>query len=260
MQIPILAIGDVVGASGTEYLSAGRRLARFTDQHGIKLTVVNAENSAEGNGTLPQSAEALFSAGADVLTGGNHSFRRREFYNMLDDRDEVLRPANYPPAAQGHGYTIAETDGRRILVMNLIGQVFMDTVDSPFKCADRILEREKGNYDFAVVDFHAEATSEKLALARYLTGRVSAVWGTHTHVQTADEAILGGKTGYITDLGMTGSPEGILGVKTDPVMHQFLVKTPSRFETAHGNENAQGAIFVIDTETKGCVRVERVRF
>lgn len=260
MLIRILAIGDVVGSAGTNYLLSGGKLRRMRDTLGAHLVVVNAENSAEGNGTLPQSAEDLFDAGADILTGGNHSFRRREFYTMLDDRENVLRPANIPAAAPGHGYTIYNADGWRVLVMNLLGNVYMDSLASPFETADAILARTKGEYDIALVDFHAEATSEKLALARYLTGRVSCLWGTHTHVRTADACVLGGKTGYITDLGMTGSPDGILGVKSDAVLHKFLVKTPVRFETCHGNEQACGALFAVDTDTGACVSVEAVVF
>lgn len=260
MLFSILALGDAIGSSGTSYLSESRRLRKFCTERKIHLTVVNAENSADGNGTLPQSANSLFEAGADVLTGGNHSFKRREFYTMLDDTETVLRPANMPAAAEGHGYTIVDAGGVRVLVMNLIGCVYMESVTSPFECADRILEREKGRYDISAVDFHAEATSEKLALAHYLTGRVSCIWGTHTHVATADECILGGATGYITDLGMVGSRDGIIGVKPDAVLHKFLVKTPSRFETAHGNEHACGAIFTIDTDSGRCVKAERVEF
>jgi len=260
MQINILALGDAVGLSGTDYLKSNQRLANFIKENKIDLTVINAENSADGNGTLPQSADALFSAGADVLTGGNHSFRRREFYQTLEDSENILRPANYPPKAEGHGYTVFNANGIRILIMNLIGCVFMEPMSSPFECADRILEREKGNFDIAICDFHAEATSEKLALARYLSGRISALWGTHTHVQTADECILDNSTGYITDLGMVGSPDGILGVKSDAVLHKFLVKTPSRFETEHGNESACGVIFTVDSSNGKCTAVKRIKF
>lgn len=259
MEFKVLALGDVVGSSGVKYLSEGRRLERAKKEYGVHFTVVNGENSADGNGMLPQSAEMLFRAGADVITGGNHTFRRREIYTALDDEEYLLRPANYPAAAQGHGYTVYDAAGVRVLVINLIGTVFMDSYGSPFESADRILSRMSGEYDISLVDFHAEATSEKLALARYLSGRVGAVWGTHTHIPTADCTVLPGATGYITDLGMVGSFSGILGITAEPVLHKFLVKTPSRFETAHGNEKATGALFTFSDDGR-CTEAERVEF
>lgn len=259
-EIRILALGDAVGSSGVGYLTDNRCLAKAIRSLGAHFTVVNAENSADGNGILPQSAEELFDAGADILTGGNHTFRRREIYHMLDDCENLLRPANLPAAAQGHGWTVYDAAGIRILVMNLLGTVFMEPLASPFETADAILEKCRGGYDVALVDFHAEATSEKLALARYLTGRVSAVWGTHTHVATADCRILSGHTGFITDLGMVGSADGILGVKSEAVLHKFLVKTPVRFETEHGNEGATGALFTVDSGSGKCISAESVSF
>lgn len=258
MTLRILALGDVVRAPGVKYLVRERRLSKMRRQLGADLVIVNAENCSEGNGMLPQDAEALFDAGADVLTGGNHTFRRRECYTMLDDRRDVLRPANYPPAAPGHGWTVEDVCGARVLVMNLMGCVFMDSLASPFETADRILAANKGEYDLALVDFHAEASSEKVALARYLDGRVAALWGTHTHIPTADETVLPGGTGYITDLGMVGSFAGVLGVSTDAVLRQFVTKMPSRFESAVGDEKATGALFTV-TDGK-CVKVERIEF
>lgn len=258
MTVRILALGDVVRAPGVGYLCRERRLASMRRSLGADLVIVNAENCSEGNGMLPQDAEALLAAGADVLTGGNHTFRRRECYTMLDDCAYVLRPANYPPAAPGRGWTVEDVCGQRVLIMNLMGCVFMDSLASPFETADRILSANKGEYDFALVDFHAEASSEKLALARYLDGRVAALWGTHTHIPTADASVLPGGTGYITDLGMVGSYAGVLGVKTEGVLRQFVDKMPSRFESAAGEEKATGALFTV---TDGrCVGVERVEF
>lgn len=252
----ILALGDVVGTAGVQYLTEGRRLSRLRDSLHADIVIVNAENSAAGNGILPDSARALFFAGADVLTGGNHSFRRREAQSMLDDEALLLRPANYPDAAVGHGVCITEAAGQRLLVLNLAGCVYMEPLESPFTCADRILKKYEGRYDAAVVDIHAEATSEKIALARYLDGRVSAVFGTHTHVATADAQILPGGTGYITDLGMCGSMAGVLGVATEPILHKFLVKTPVIFLPAEGQNELHGALFEI--ENGKCVRVESV--
>lgn len=258
--IRILMLGDAVGREGTGYLSSSRRLASMRKSLGADFVVVNGENSAEGNGMTPASADALLDAGADVITGGNHTWRRREIATALDDREELLRPANYPAAAAGHGYGIFDVAGRRILVMNLIGCVSMEPVDSPFLTADKILEREKGKYDMCVVDIHAEATSEKIALARYLDGRVSAVAGTHTHVQTADAQVLPGGTGYITDLGMCGSQNGVLGVKTECILKKFLVKTPVFFEAATGQCAAHGCLFTIDTESGKCLSAEGISF
>jgi len=252
----ILCLGDVVGDEGVTFLSRGRRLSRLRDTLGADLVIVNGENSAAGNGMSAASAEALFDAGADVLTGGNHTWRRRDVYSLLDDRQEVLRPANFPAQAPGHGWCITEAAGRRVLVINLSGCVYMEAVDSPFTAADRILRENEGRYDAAVLDIHAEATSEKMALARYLDGRVSAVFGTHTHVATSDAQVLPGGTGYITDVGMCGSHAGILGVATEPILHKFLVKTPVTFTPASGNCALHGVLFTLDgngkcTEARG---------
>ncbi len=252
----ILALGDVVGTAGVSYLTEGRRLSRLRDSLHADTVIVNAENSAAGNGVTPDSAKALFFAGADVLTGGNHSFRRREVQSMLDDEPLLLRPANYPDRAVGHGWCITECAGYRLLVVSLAGCVYMEPLESPFTCADRILKECAGKYDAAVIDIHAEATSEKLALARYLDGRVAAVFGTHTHVATADAQILPGGTGYITDVGMCGSMAGILGVAIEPILHKFLVKTPVTFLPAEGQNELHGVLFEI--ENGKCVRVESV--
>jgi len=252
----VLCLGDVVGDEGVRYLSAGRRLSRLRDSLGADLVIVNAENSAAGNGMTPQSAEAILDAGADVLTGGNHTWRRREIGTVLDDREEILRPGNFPSQAAGHGWCIADASGWRVLVMNLSGCVYMESVESPFTAADRILREAAGKYDEAVLDIHAEATSEKMALARYLDGRVSAVFGTHTHVATADAQVLPGGTGYITDVGMCGSHAGILGVATEPILHKFLVKTPVQFTPAVGDCALHGVLFEI--QSGKCVKAEGI--
>ncbi len=254
----ILAVGDAVGSPATKYLS--EKLRGIVNYYGINLTVVNGENSADGNGILAQSAKALFEAGADIVTGGNHSFKRREVYDFLDDSKYCIRPANMPSSAPGFGSCIIDTSDKRVLVINLLGTVYMEPVESPFVCADRILEANKGKYDFAIVDMHAEATSEKAALARYLDGRVSAVFGTHTHVPTADEQVLSRGTGFITDLGMTGACDSILGVKSEIIINKFLTHMPVRFEQATGQVSANGAIFAIDRQTGKCVSVQRISF
>lgn len=251
----ILAIGDVVGMQSVNYLR--ERLWQIRETNDIALTVVNGENSADGNGMLPKSAEGLLNSGADVITGGNHSFRRREVYTYLDDNTSCIRPANMPQAAPGVGYTIASAEGKSILVINLLGTMFLEPLDSPFTVADRILEENRGKYDYAVIDFHAEATSEKAALARHLDGRISALWGTHTHVATADTRILPLGTGFVTDLGMVGVDNSILGVKSEIIIEKFLTHMPVRFDAASGEVSGTGVIFSIDKVSGKCVSVKR---
>ncbi len=257
-MIKILCIGDTVGDEGVSFLEKGGRLRALRTKLGADLVIVNGENSARGNGISVESAERLYDAGADVITGGNHTWKRREIYSMLDDADYIIRPANYPSEAPGMGYLIANVKGYRVLVMNLCGTVYMEPITPPADCAERILKAERGKYDIAVCDIHAEATSEKLFFARYFDGRISAVFGTHTHVATADVQVLPGGTGYITDLGMCGSHSGILGVKTSSIVHKFTVKTPLQFEASVGECQLNGAIFEIDEKTGRCTRAERV--
>ena len=254
----ILAVGDAVASHATSYLR--EKLWGIRKYHNIDFTVVNGENSADGNGMLPQSADAIIEAGADAVTGGNHSFRRREVYTYLDDSKCCIRPANMPSSAPGYGSCIIDAGGKRVLVINLLGTVYMDPIESPFTCADKILEANKGKYDYAVVDIHAEATSEKAALARYLDGRVSIVVGTHTPVATADEQILPMKTGFITDLGMVGVTDSILGVKSELIIEKFLTHMPVRFDQATGEVSASGAIFTLDKSSGKCINVQRICF
>ena len=219
---------------------------------------MNGENSADGNGISKNSAERIYDAGADVITGGNHTFRRREIYTALDDEEYLIRPANYPAEAPGMGYVIADVNGYRVLVINVLGCVYMDPMIPPHETIEKILRAEKGRYDLSVCDVHGEATSEKLFLGRYFDGRLSVVFGTHTHVATADCQILPGGTGYITDLGMCGSHNGILGVKTQSIVHKFTVKTPVLFEPASGNVKLNGALFELDEKTGKCIGAHRV--
>lgn len=257
-MIKILCIGDVVGNEGVSYLESGGRLRRLIRETGADYTIVNGENAAEGNGLSRDAANRLYDCGADLITGGNHTWKKREIYTMLDDEPWLIRPANYPAEAPGLGYVIADVGGVPVLVMNLLGTVFMDPLTPPIDAAERILEKEKGNYRLAVCDLHAEATSEKLCFARWFDGRITAVFGTHTHVPTADAGILPGGTGYITDVGMCGSSAGILGVKTESVFHKFRVKTPCVFEPATGDCHLNGVLFELDEAIGKCVRAERI--
>lgn len=254
----VLAVGDVVGENGTE--TVRRHLWNLRKETDADFTVVNGENAAKGNGILPETAETLFRSGADVITGGNHSFRRREIYPYLEDHPYLLRPSNFPSSCPGNGYCVAETAGVRVLVINLLGTVYSESMACPFACAERILEREKGTYDLAVCDFHAEATSEKAALAYDFDGRLTAVFGTHTHVQTNDPTVLPQGCGFVTDLGMTGAADSILGVRKDIVIRKLKTKMPVRFEEAVGKETLLcGALFTVDKKTKRTERVELIR-
>ncbi len=258
-MIKILCIGDVVGKEGVDYLSSGGRLRRLRQQYGADLVIVNGENSAEGNGMTLASMDGILQSGADVITGGNHTFKWREIYDTLDDGGCAIRPANYPAVAPGLGYTVVDIRGYRVLVMNLIGTVYMEAVTPPIDCAKRILSVEAGKYDIAVCDFHAEATSEKICFARYFDGQLSVIFGTHTHVQTADAQLLPEGTGYITDLGMCGSHNGVLGVRSEDIIKKFTEHVPVRFNPAHGNVKLTGAYFEVDPKTKKCLRAEGVQ-
>lgn len=241
-----------------EYLR--KNLRRVRRECGADLVVVNGENAVGVRGLTPDDAADLFDAGADVITTGNHAFGQRSVYSLLDDEPRLLRPANFPGAAPGHGSVIVSAAGRRVLVLNLQGNVSMaQSLADPFAAADALLTAEKGRYDLAVVDFHAEATSEKIALGLYLDGRVSAFFGTHTHVPTADEHVLSAGTGYVTDLGMTGPSDGVLGVDAQTVIAQFRTALPQKYTVAAGRVRATGALFEIADDAR-CVRVKRMEF
>ncbi len=255
MKLRILAIGDVTGKSGMQMIT--KELRTLQKEREIDFTVVNGEN-ADTIGARSQQVTQILSSGADVVTLGNHTFRKTDIIPMLDEEPRLLRPSNYAPQAPGHGYGVFDQNGPQILVVSLIGRIFMDVgPDNPFFEIDHILKRSKA--DITLVDFHAEATSEKLAMANYLDGRVSAVWGTHTHVQTADECVLPGGTGYITDLGTTGPRNSILGVEPAQSISRFLGNPPEYYRSAEGPCKLEGAIFTIDVQTGHCLSVERVR-
>ena len=254
----ILCVGDVVGPAAVEHLR--QQLWRFRREHEVDFTVVNGENACPGNGLDTASAKALLDAGADVLTSGNHIWHRRDIYAMLDADDRLLRPANYPPADPGTGYTIQRADGFSYLVINVLGTIFMDALENPFFCIERILEREQGRYDIAICDIHAEATSEKAALARYFDGRIHIVFGTHTHVPTADVRVLPQGTGFVTDLGMTGPVESVLGVKPSCIISRLTTSMPCRFELADGPVEAQCVLFTVDTVTGQVTKAARFSF
>ena len=251
----IMAIGDVVGSIGCRFLLS--KLPALKRLKSVDLVIVNGENSADGNGITKASAESLFTAGADVITTGNHAFRRRESYEYFDREPYLVRPANYPEGTTpGRGYCTVDMGKYQVSVINLMGVVYMESLDCPFKTADRILRKVPTKIN--IIDFHAEATAEKRALAFYLDGRVSALFGTHTHVQTADECILSGGTGYITDVGMTGVCDSVLGVKKELAIAKMMDKLPVRFDLAQGECKMDCIIFDIDEKSGKTLYVERL--
>lgn len=254
MLYSILAVGDVVGEAGLEHLE--RCLRPLQKRKNIAFTVVNGENISAVGLTCRQ-AQRVYDAGADAVTLGNHTFGKMEITRMLDDTRWLLRPANLSGRMPGHGCEIFDVNGLRIRVINLIGRCTLQwNAENPFTLADRLLKADSA--DFTLVDFHAEATSEKLALGYYLDGRVSALWGTHTHVPTADERVYPKGTGYITDLGMTGPIESVLGVDPGQSVETFLGGLPGRYRNPDGPCKLQGAIFTLDSATGLCTAVERV--
>jgi 2',3'-cyclic-nucleotide 2'-phosphodiesterase len=235
-----LFIGDVVGSPGRRGLA--QAMPELRERHSPDLVIVNGENSAGGLGITEKTAEEMFAAGADVITTGNHVYKHREVYEYLDRSERVIRPANYPVGNPGRGHTVVEAAGERVGVVNLSGAVQLRVARSPFAEVDSILERLDGRADIVIVDFHAEVTSEKVAMGWHLDGRVAAVFGTHTHVPTADARVLPGGTAYISDAGMTGSRAGVIGVKRDQALEAFLTQMPVRFETAEEDVWVMGAI------------------
>lgn len=253
----ILAIGDVVSNPGLEMLD--RHLKPLKKLYDASFVIVNGEN-ASGMGIVPEQAARIYNAGADVITLGNHSWNRREILSIIDDDRYILRPANLAPQLPGRGYAVYDAPyGKRLCVVNLIGRCTLEwNADSPFFAVDRILREAKELSDAVIIDFHAEATSEKLALAYHIDGRAAVLFGTHTHVQTADNRILPKGLGYITDLGMTGPLESVLGVRPEQSVSFFLGNIPERYEPAPGPRQLCGAVFEVDFERGVCVSAERV--
>jgi metallophosphoesterase (TIGR00282 family) len=239
-----LFIGDVVGEPGRKAVES--TLPGLIERHAPDLVVTNGENVAGGLGITERTARKLFDAGTDVITTGNHVYRHAEVYDFLNTSDRIVRPANYLESNPGHGYVLLEKDGVRWAVLNLSGTVFINAAHSPFHVADRILAKLQDKADYVIVDFHAEATSEKVAMGWYLDGRVLAVIGTHTHVPTADGRVLPGGTAYISDAGMTGARGGVIGVKRDQIIQRFLTQMPVRFETAAEDPWVMGCLVTSD--------------
>ena len=253
----ILMVGDVFGRSGRRAFA--EHTAKLKADKNIDIVVVNGENAAHGKGLSNSTFNALLSGGADIITTGNHVWDNKDIMTIIDREPFLLRPANYPANTPGKGFCIFPYRAKNIGVINLQGRIFMHQLDCPFACATEILHEIGKDCDIILVDFHAEATSEKMALAYFLDGKVTAVVGTHTHVQTADERFLPGGTAYITDLGMTGAINSIIGVKPDAVVEQFLTCRNTKFEPAEGECIYCGLLIDIDDKNNCAVNIERIQ-
>ncbi len=252
----ILALGDVVGKQAVLHLES--TLWSVRKKYGIDFVIANGENASEIRGISAHDAQRLLQAGVDVITLGNHAFGQKDLYPLLEQGTQIARPANFPPCTPGMGYVMADANGYRMLCINICGRVNMDSYGDPFDAVEKILDREAGRFDYAILDIHAEATSEKLALARVFDGKIHVIFGTHTHVVTADEQILPGGSGYQTDLGMCGPHDGIIGTRTDCVLERMRNLMPARFAVAEGDIQAHGTVFELDGQR---VRsVQRIKF
>ena len=257
MQMKLLMLGDVVGSPGRRILR--EQLPRIRRELGVAAVVVNAENAAAGSGLTAPLAEEIFKAGADAITLGDHTWGQREFAGAIGRLANVVRPANYPPESPGRGWALVTTPICRFIVLNVLGRVFMGPVDCPFHAADAALRQMPKDVP-VFVDFHAEATSEKITFAHYLDGRVTAVVGTHTHVQTSDAVVLPGGTAFQTDLGMTGPWYSSIGRDFRPVLQKFLSGIPARFDVAEGPATLEGAVITFDPATKRASAIAPFRY
>ncbi|MBL7085304.1 MAG: TIGR00282 family metallophosphoesterase [Candidatus Omnitrophica bacterium] len=254
----LLFIGDIVGAPGRKAIRV--LLPKLKKRYSIDLSIANGENAAGGSGITPRIAEELFGYGLNMLTSGDHIWKKKEILEIIDSETRILRPLNYPKGSPGAGFGIIKTKkGKSVGVINLEGRVFMSSLDCPFRCAEQALEEIKKETKIILVDIHAEATSEKIALGWFLDGTVSAVLGTHTHVQTADERILPKGTAYITDLGMTGPYDSVIGRKVDQILARFLSQMPVRFEMASEDIQLHGVVLDIDEKTGKANSIERIQ-
>lgn len=254
----VLFIGDIVGRPGRRI--AEKALGPFRDREKVDVVVANGENAAGGSGLTPEITKELLSSGIDVLTSGDHIWKKREIYDLLACTNRVVRPLNYPRGAPGKGYTVIDIPGQgKLAVINLIGRVFMDAVDCPFIAVREVVSEIRRITPNILVDMHAEATSEKVAMGWYLDGEVSAVIGTHTHIQTADEKILPDGTAYITDCGMTGPYDSVIGRKKEKVLERFLTQLPARFEMATGQPEMHGVILDLDPATGKALKISRIQ-
>jgi metallophosphoesterase (TIGR00282 family) len=257
MPVKLLFIGDIIGKPGRQVIS--RELHRLVDRYMVDLVIANGENAAGGFGITEETANELYKCGIDVLTSGNHIWDKKDSLNFINRAEKLLRPANYPDGTPGRGSALFTTaGGAKVAVLNLEGRVFMNNLECPFRTADREISQLYTETPIIFVDFHAEATSEKASLGWYLDGRVSALIGTHTHIQTADERILPGGTAYLTDAGMTGGFDSVIGVKKEEAITKFLSQLPVKFDVAKNNLRLNGVVIVVDEQTGKALSIERI--
>jgi metallophosphoesterase (TIGR00282 family) len=256
--LKLLFVGDIVGRPGRYALT--HALGRLVDRHCVDLVVANGENAAAGFGLTAEVAREIFDAGVDVITSGNHIWDKKEIFSFFEREPRLLRPANYPPGLPGKGSGVFKTAGGvPIGVINLEGRAFMNNLDCPFRAADALIDEISAQVRIIFVDFHAETTSEKISLGYYLDGRISAIIGTHTHVQTADERVLPGGTAYLTDVGMTGSRDSVIGIRKEEAIERFLTQLPIRFEVAKKDPWLCAVLVTIDEESGKAQAIERIQ-
>ncbi len=253
----ILFLGDIVGRSGRR--AVRKLLPVIQEENNIKLIIANGENAAGGFGITKKVAEELFTYGIHCITMGNHTWNNKDIFNFIDDENRIIRPLNYMPEVPGKGWTIVKKDNLKIAIINLIGQIYMGSHNSPVYIFNKYIEEIKEKTDLILIDFHAEATGEKLAFANYADGKVAAIVGTHTHVQTADEQILPDGTAYITDLGLTGAVNSILGMDKKEVIKKYTTKLPGRFSVATGQCKLEGVIISIDETNMIAKSIKRIK-
>jgi metallophosphoesterase (TIGR00282 family) len=253
----ILFIGDIVGRPGREMIKSS--LPALKKEHGLDFVIANAENAAAGSGITSSVAEELFDSGINVLTSGDHIWKKREIFEIINKEERILRPVNFPVGIPGRGYGLFKTkEELKVGIINVNGRVFMEALECPFKTTKQAAEELRKDTNIIIVDIHAEATSEKVALGWYLDGKVSALLGTHTHIQTADERILPGGTAYITDVGMTGPYDSVIGRRKEDVLERFITCVPTRFEVAENNVQLHGVILDIDENTGKALSIVRL--
>jgi len=257
-NLNLLFVGDIIGKPGMDLVLTW--LPGLIQKYKADFIIANGENASDGKGITSKEGKLLFDLGVHVITGGNHTWDKHQSQDYLKEEPRALRPLNYPRGAYGNGYYVAEVRKKKAAVINLQGRTFMATIDCPFRTADWVLSKLKEETKVIIVDFHAEASAEKIAMVNYLDGKVSAVIGTHTHVQTADERIFPQGTGYITDVGMSGPYESVIGMKTQAALNRFIYQTPQKYETAQNDVHLCAVFMKIDYDTGKTVEIERITF